>query len=57
MWPVELSDNIFSLLNSNERATLSIFVEYNSSNDTINIKNDIIKTIIINKNQLDYSDK
>ena len=57
MWPVELSDNIFSLLNGNERATLSIFVEYNSFNDTINIKNDIIKTIIINKNQLDYSEK
>jgi exoribonuclease R len=57
MWPVELSDNIFSLLTDNERSTLSIFVEYNSSNDTINIKNDIIKTIIINKNQLDYSDK
>ena len=57
MWPRELSDGIFSLIQGNERPTLSIFVEYDETNDTIIIKNNIIKTIIINNNQLDYSQK
>ena len=57
MWPRELSEGIFSLNEGNERATLSIFVEYDAICDRITIKNDIMKTIIINKNQLDYSDK
>lgn len=57
MWPRELSDGIFSLIQGNERPTLSIFIEYDETNDTIIIKNNIMKTIIINNNQLDYSEK
>jgi exoribonuclease R len=57
MWPRELSDGLFSLIKGHERATLSIFVEYDTTCDSITIKNNIIKTIIINKNQLDYSQK
>lgn len=55
MWPRELSDSLFSLLPNNERPALSIFVEYDTTNGTIILKNNIIKTIITNKNQLDYS--
>jgi exoribonuclease R len=57
MWPRELSDCLFSLLPGNDRPTLSIYVEYDTTKNILIIQNNIIKTIINNKNQLDYSEK
>jgi len=55
MWPRELSDNLFSLIKGFDRPTLTIYIYYDVLANMLKLDDKVIKTIINNKNQLDYS--